>query len=242
MLDSMNIGSLTKNSQMELNEYQDCSQRIVCPNPSPKCFLLDCLNCSNTRPMRNFLLDKFEENDMSVIRFETWTHTERCSIVTESLNTHNFLDLLCERLMKSKTHDFSARQKSAFVKELKINLQPGQFIVGFDFAENYAFVVQNSAQSFHWNNNQATIFTVVINYVGNGELKHRSQAIISDNLAHDTYSGYQYQKIIIEYLKKNFELVTKIFYVTDGASQHFNNKSNFARLHISLHMREISGL
>ncbi|KAJ8685737.1 hypothetical protein QAD02_021530 [Eretmocerus hayati] len=48
-------------------------------------------------------------------------------------------------------------------------------------AENYTFVVQNSAQSFHWNNNQATIFTVVIYYVENGELKHGSLAIISDN-------------------------------------------------------------
>ncbi|KAJ8683491.1 hypothetical protein QAD02_019283 [Eretmocerus hayati] len=153
MLDSINIGTLTKNSQMELNNYQDCLQRIVCPNPSPKCFLLDCLNCSNPRPMRNFLLDKFEENDISVIKFETWTHTDRCSIVTESLNTDEFLDLLSERLMKLKTRDFIARQQSAFVKELKINPQPGQFIVCFDFAENYAFVVQNSAQSFHWNDN-----------------------------------------------------------------------------------------
>ena len=32
------------------------------------------------------------------------------------------------------------------------------------FAENYAFVVQNAAQSFHSNNDQATIFTVVIYY------------------------------------------------------------------------------
>ncbi|KAJ8677797.1 hypothetical protein QAD02_013584 [Eretmocerus hayati] len=125
---------------------------------------------------------------------------------------------------------FIARQQSASVKELKINLQPGRFIVCFDFTENYAFVVQNSVQSFHWNNNQATIFTVVIYYVKNGELKHRSLAIISDNLAHDTYSVHQYQKIIIEYLKKNFELVTNIFYVTDGASQHFKNKSNFTYL------------
>ncbi|KAJ8684135.1 hypothetical protein QAD02_019927 [Eretmocerus hayati] len=74
------------------------------------------------------------------------------------------------------------------------------------------------------------ITDIVIYYVENGELKHKSLAIISDNLAHDTYSVYQYQKIIIEYFKKNFELVTKIFYVTDGASQHFKTKSNFANL------------
>ena len=41
------------------------------------------------------------------------------------------------------------------------------------FAENYAFVVQNAAQSFHWNNDQATIFTVLIYYKKDNILKHR---------------------------------------------------------------------
>ena len=34
----------------------------------------------------------------------------------------------------------------------------GEFLICFDFAENYAFVVQNSAQSFHWNNDQDNNF------------------------------------------------------------------------------------
>ena len=55
-----------------------------------------------------------------------------------------------------------------------------------DFAENYAFVIKNSTQSLHWNNNQATVFTVVVYYKQNDELKHVSIAVISDNLNHDT--------------------------------------------------------
>ena len=47
-----------------------------------------------------------------------------------------------------------------------------------DFAENYALVIQNSTQSFHWNNNQATVFTVVVYYKQNDELKHVSIAVI----------------------------------------------------------------
>ena len=105
----------------------------------------------------------------------------------------------------------------------------GEFLICFDFLEDYAFVVQNSAQSFHWNNDQATIFTVVIYYKNGGELKHRSIAIISDNLAHDTVAVHEYRKIIINYLKNNFD-PKKIYYFTDGARQHFKNKSNFANL------------
>ena len=93
-------------------------------------------------------------------------------------------------------------------------------MICFDFAENYAFVAQNSAQSFYWNNDQATIFTVVIYYKDGVERKHRSIAIISDDLAHDTVDVNEYQKIIINYLKNNFE-PKKIYYFTDGAGQHF---------------------
>ena len=60
-------------------------------------------------------------------------------------------------------------------------------------------------------------------------MKHSSIAIISDNLAHDTVAVHEYQKIIINYLKNIFE-TKKIYYFTDGAGQHFKNKSSFANL------------
>jgi hypothetical protein len=44
-----------------------------------------------------------------------------------------------------------------FLKELKYNPQSGKFMVLCDFAENYAFVLQDVAHRFHWNNPQATI-------------------------------------------------------------------------------------
>ena len=47
-------------------------------------------------------------------------------------------------------------------------------------------------------------------------MKHTSIAMISDNLAHDTVAVHEYQKIVINYLKNNFEL-KKIYYFTDGA-------------------------
>jgi hypothetical protein len=43
-----------------------------------------------------------------------------------------------------------------FLKELKCDLQSGEF------AKNYSFVLQDGAQGFHWNNIQATIHPFVI--------------------------------------------------------------------------------
>ena len=69
------------------------------------------------------------------------------------------------------------------------------------------------------NNNQATVFTIVVYYKQNDELKHVSNAMISDNF-HDTIAVYEYQKIVISYRKTNFA-VKKVYYLTDGAGQHF---------------------
>ena len=132
-------------------------------------------------------------------------------------------------MLKLKPNSFTAKQQSYFFKNLKDTLKEGEFLILCDFAENYAFIVQNAAQSFHWNNDQATIFTVVIHYKEDNTLKHRTLAMLSDCLTHDTIAVYEFQKIITHYLKENF-LPRKMIYFTDGAAQHFKNKYNFINL------------
>ncbi|KAJ8678008.1 hypothetical protein QAD02_013795 [Eretmocerus hayati] len=146
-------------------------------------------------------------------------------IKATTLNVYDYMELLCDRLVKLKTHNSYAKQQSKFFKELETQLNEGEFIICFDFVENYAFVVQNADQPFHWNNNQASISTTVIHQVEDGQLEHKSLGIISDNLTHDTFSVYQYQKIIIDCLRKNF-VVTEVIFVTDGASQHLKNETH----------------
>ena len=229
MLNAIDLESLTKNSSMILKNYHDCIQTIVCANARDECYLGECLDCPNMSKLRPHLLECLEMKDIFEIEYESWFQTDRYTIASKTVRIHEFMDILGEKLSKLKTHDFFAKKQFIFTNDLKENLQEGEFIICCDFAENYAFVIQNSTQSFHWNNNQATIFTVVVYYKENDELKHVSIAIISDNLNHDTISVYEYQKIIITYLKNHFR-VYKIYYVTDGAGQHFKNKTSFHNL------------
>ena len=60
--------------------------------------------------------------------------------------------------------------------------------------------------------------------------RHVSMAIISDCLSLDTAVVYLYQKLIIEYLKGKFSSVEKIYYVTDGDAQHFENRYFFINI------------
>ena len=70
-------------------------------------------------------------------------------------------------------------------QEMKLDLKDGEFDVIADFAENYAFTVQDAVPSFHWNNDQATLYNIVIYYKEDGTVKHTSLVIISDCLTHD---------------------------------------------------------
>ena len=109
-------------------------------------------------------------------------------------------------------------------------MKPAEFLVTADFAENYGFVLQEAAQAFHWNNNQATLFPLVIYYKEGGDLECCSFVGISDWLKHDTIAVYMFQEVLIEYLKNKFTQVTKIYYFSDGAPQQFKNKKAFANL------------
>jgi hypothetical protein len=53
-------------------------------------------------------------------------------------------------------HSFISTQQVMFLKELKCNLQSGEFVVLCSFAENYSFVLQDEVQGFHLNNPQST--------------------------------------------------------------------------------------
>lgn len=104
-------------------------------------------------------------------------------------------------------------------------------IVQCDFDENYSIVVQDDAQSFHWNNDQDTLLTSVFYYREGQDLKHESIVMISEDLKHDTVSFYCFQQILHTHLKDKGFQITKIIYVTNGATQHFKNKFNFVNLY-----------
>ena len=95
----------------------------------------------------------------------------------------------------------------------------------------YAFVVQDAAQGFHWNNNQATIHPFVVYYKESGEDRHLSFVVISDCLHHDTVAVYLYQKRLIAYLRETLTFSPKqIFYFSDGAAAQYKNRKNFINL------------
>lgn len=131
-----------------------------------------------------------------------------------------------EKLPKLLVHDFVSTQQAQYFRNSKDSLKEGEFIVTLDFSENYAFVVQEAVQGFHWNNNQATVHPFVIYYQNQEtkKLEHISYVGVSDCLEHDTVAVFMFQQKMIQCLKQAFPIVNTIKYFSDGAPQQYKNK------------------
>ena len=97
---------------------------------------------------------------IDTITYKQWTVVDRSSLETVNQNSD---ESFCEKLEALRSHSFIASQQSKFFAESKSSLKP-EIIVCADFSENYAFVLQDAAQGFHWNNAQATLHPFVAYY------------------------------------------------------------------------------
>lgn len=238
MLNGGDIANLTAGSAMQLSSYKDCLRQMMCPNPTLTCHLMTtktppnerCNSCPGLSAIREHLKIQFDNNQVTEVQFEKWDGTDRYTISTRLLSSDSFVDELCDALDLLKPHAYIAEQQAVYFKTLKETIDEGQILVQCDFAENYSFIVQDAAQSFHWNNAQATLLTSVFYYRDGNEVKHGSIVMISDDLKHDTATFYAFQKLLHKHLLEKSIVGSKIIYITDGASQHFKNRFNFVNL------------
>ncbi|CAF2076139.1 unnamed protein product [Rotaria magnacalcarata] len=134
-------------------------------------------------------------------------------------------------------HSYFNREQRNFINELRIKSSPLSYaVVQIDFAENYTFLRQREVQAAHWNNQQATLFTIHIK-IGS---EHKNMLIISDYMRHDTAFVFCAQRLIIDYLRKHYPDVKKVNYLSDGAPAHFKNHFNMINLQYHQHDFNIS--
>lgn len=175
MLRGGDVANLTSGTTMHLSSYKVCLQMMMCANPTPNCYLMStktakssnesCSSCPGLNGIRDHLKMIFDENQVTNIQFEKWEGTDRFTIVTQVLSADDFVDCLCKALDILKPHAYIAEQQALYFRTLKETISEGDILVQCDFAENYNFVVQDTVQSFHWNNDQATLLTSVYVYV-----------------------------------------------------------------------------
>lgn len=172
-----------------------------------------------------------ESNNIDNVTYKHWVSKPRTSLQTATMPSEEFVSNFCDKIRTLLPHSFIAKEQAEFLRNLKDALRENEFLVICDFAENYSFVVQDAAPGFYWNNNQATIYPVVIYYKSENVLAHKSFVIISDCLSHGSIAVHVYTHIIINFIISLSSTVSKIYYFSDGAPQQFKNYKNLVNLY-----------
>lgn len=143
-----------------LSDYKDILDMFVCDQQKGDCMVGKCDQCPGQEAVEKQLRTIFGENDYDMddrIEYPQWVSVDRSSIVRESSTIEEFVQLIASRTKDLAYHHYVKEQQSLFLRNLKANLKSTEVIIQMDFAENYGFLAQDSAQSFHWNNSQASL-------------------------------------------------------------------------------------
>ncbi|XP_074029570.1 uncharacterized protein [Leptinotarsa decemlineata] len=169
---------------------------------------------------------------IEAITYKQWVSVDRCTFETFCKTVmEEFIESFCEQLVALKKHSFISTQQSKYYKDLKEQIQENEAVVSLDFSENYSFVVQDEAQFFHWNNDQATVHPFAVYYNEKEEIKYTSFVIISKCLIHDSIAVHLFQRKLISFLKSNvLPSLKKIYYFSDGSAAQYKNRKNFINI------------
>ena len=123
------------------------------------------------------------------------------------------LNLYYRKLKKDGHHSCFThinREQREFIKDLRSKSTNDSFVVAqIDFSMNYTLIRQREVQQGFFSQHQVSLFTIHLT-IGD---EHTNLAIISNYMEHTTAFVHCAQKILVEFIKKNFPLVKKINYV-----------------------------
>lgn len=84
LVDALNLKKMTGGSQKPMNDYKYCVKRIVCSEPTDRCWLGNCQKCSKVEDLSNFLEYRLGEKNTGLVKFSCWTATDRSTLLTKT--------------------------------------------------------------------------------------------------------------------------------------------------------------
>lgn len=226
-----NVKLLLDAAQME-ESYKDLIKFLVCDPENSNCMLRHCDKCPSNTSLIEFLEEKFDDFDPDdEIEYSQWVTTDRAELVKHSTTVADYVNVLVSKLQALIPHSFIARSQARALKSMKEHLTPEAAILLMDFSENYAFVIQNEIQSYHWARGGCTVHPVGM-YLAheNGDKIISNHCFISDDLEHDTVFVNAVQREMMKWLTEHHPQVKKVHYFTDGCAAQYKNRKSFKNL------------
>ena len=97
-----------------------------------------------------------------MIHYKQSQTIDRATLMSLTADVPTFVELLVSCFEKLQAHSFIAKSQPQYLNQLKQNMDQSNINIIGDLAENYAFVVQDEIQSYHWNTQQCSLHPLVV--------------------------------------------------------------------------------
>jgi hypothetical protein len=203
---------------------------VVCDPDDEQCMKRKCNKCPISTEIETFLFECIDD-DRELIPAKQW---KQGILSVEHYSKSDICDKLSEQLNKYIPHIYNVKAQAKSFTNDKKNIKEGEIILQIDFAENYTIKHQNEISAAHFMpsaGNKVTIFTAVAYFINpdTENQDHRSYAVISDTPHHTSLEVQVFCNKIFDNLKQDIN-IQKVSFWTDGAVQHFKNRSTMAAL------------
>jgi hypothetical protein len=182
-------------AQLPKDCYKDFIASSVCSEPSEDCHLGECPQYPNLDGVYQELdshwffcfTDQAEEQEN--VDILQWESVDRGELSTQTLTKVQLREKIAADTLPLREHHYVAKEQARYFKMRKENLQENEAVIVMDFAENFAFELQESSQASYFHKQQATVFVAVVytrNPVPDMPPVAHSYIFVSDYLEHTT--------------------------------------------------------
>ncbi|KAK3909533.1 ARL14 effector protein [Frankliniella fusca] len=235
MVEGAGLKQATKNDSHPIRDTRDLLNLIRCENTKEECIDQKCNDCPGVLQLQELVELVLDIECVDTITYQQWVKKSELkfwTLETVQKERDDFAFSLVSATESLILHDFIAAKQKEHFFQLKSNLlKSGEAVISLDFSENYSFMIQNSIQSFHWSNQQATVHPFIAYYKNEaGELSHDCYVIVSDSLKHESHTVHVFLEKYLQHLKMKVPGLKHVKYWTDGCAAQYKSFKTVANL------------
>ena len=198
----------------------------VCDATSEQCMSNKCQTCDNGQRLKAYLGELPNTDDQ--VQWMQWITKPDGYVdnVSKSSRVSEVISELLAQLPRFLWHVFiKHEQEISYAADKAQATRPDSTtcLVQMDFLENFTLLQQDEIQSAHWNQQQVTIYTVMI---WNREITI-PWVMISDCREHEKSSITAFTHKVLIDVKIRMPHITSVFIWTDGPSSQYKNRFIF---------------
>jgi hypothetical protein len=211
-----------------IGEIRDLVQYCACDTTNEECMTGSCLECKDLKFLPDFLRDTLNQSSKQTITYKCWGVNEKCDYTSVVSTVDEFIAKLLSLFHTDfKLHWFIKEQQQKFLKKLMAEFGKDEVLIQMDFAENYAFIIQEEIGVNYFGRKLCSLHNIII-YKRNlaGAVEHETFCCVSDDRTHDSSFVIASLKTVFDARPGLLRNVRKVHFITDGARQHYKSKNS----------------